>query len=473
MPEVGLAHVLVVDDSEFFVELTAETLGKNPNIRTQTAKTGPEALEVVREKSIDCVVSDYEMPGMDGLELYAEIDAEFDIPFILLTGRGGETIASEAIGAGVDDYLTKDDIIEEDQLQLLVNRIQNVVAQHRASRKYQQLVDNTPDEIVEVTTEGTILAANESMARAHGMTQAELIGADLATVLSPGVAEDRLEHGRRAITAGSAVTFQDQIGVRHFHNVVTPLREAADGNTVQFITRDITQQKRHEQQLEERTEELALINRLVRHDINNDVQLLLGWSDAVADHVSEEGREYVDRIRDTCDHIVELTANVGEFVDSRRDGTDVELKPVDLTSVLVNEVTKKQAKFSAAEISIAGDLPTVTVMANEALQSVFGNLLTNAVRHNDTETPTVTVEATVADSTVVVTVADDGPGVADDHKEEIFGKGEMGPESPGTGIGLYLVTTLVDQYHGRVWVEDNEPTGARFMVELPVSDTDA
>ena len=49
----------------------------------------------------------------------------------------------------------------------------------------------------------------------------------------------------------------------------------------------------------------------------------------------------------------------------------------------------------------------------------------------------------------------------------IFGKGSMGPESPGTGVGLYLVHMLVEQYGGEVWVQDNDPTGAVFVVELP------
>lgn len=182
MENAGLVNVLVVDDSEVFVEITAETLGSEHNIETQTAKTGDEALKVVREQQIDCVVSDYEMPSMNGLELYQRIDDELDMPFILLTAKGGEKVASDAIGTGVDDYLQKNNIIEEDKLQLLANRIHNVVSQHRARRKYEQLVDNTPDEIVEVTTDGRIIAANESMAKAHGTNRGELIDEQLSDV---------------------------------------------------------------------------------------------------------------------------------------------------------------------------------------------------------------------------------------------------------------------------------------------------
>jgi len=69
-----------------------------------------------------------------------------------------------------------------------------------------------------------------------------------------------------------------------------------------------------------------------------------------------------------------------------------------------------------------------------------------------------------------VSIADNGPGIADTHKEQIFQEGQKGLESGGTGIGLYLVNTLVDRYGGDVWVEDNEPTGSVFVVELPLAD---
>jgi len=66
-------------------------------------------------------------------------------------------------------------------------------------------------------------------------------------------------------------------------------------------------------------------------------------------------------------------------------------------------------------------------------------------------------------------VADNGRGVSDKHKEEIFAHGNQGLESEGTGIGLHLVKTLVDRYGGTVWVEDNDPEGAIFCVELQIS----
>jgi len=97
------------------------------------------------------------------------------------------------------------------------------------------------------------------------------------------------------------------------------------------------------------------------------------------------------------------------------------------------------------------------------LASVFRNLLNNAVQHNDTDAPEVTVTREETDDRIRVRVADNGPGVPDAEKDEIFGKGEKGLDSAGSGIGLYLVSVLTRQFGGDVWVEDNEPRGAVFV----------
>jgi len=467
MSKQSAIDVLLVDDSGFFRTIVSDRLGESERISVEKASDGPAALSVLEDQPVDCVVSDFEMPGMDGLALYDRVESEYGIPFVLLTGEGDEETASRAIGAGVDDYLRKDEIAESDRLQLLANRIENVVAQRRAREKYELLVNNAPDEVTQVGRDGTILAANDAAGRSFGTTPGELTGQHLTDVLPTDTAAQRLEHGRRAITAGSAVTFQDGYGVRHFHNVAAPVTTGNGADSFQLITRDITQQKRHERQLEAKTDELAVINRLVRHDINNDVQLLLGWADGLRDHVDEPGQERLERIEQTCKHISELTTIARDFVESIGDEGELDYGAVNLRHILDSELDKAQRRHEEATITVEGSIPSVSVRANELLSSVFGNLLNNAVRHNDSPHPHVEVTATRSETSVRVRVADDGPGIPDGRKETVFGKGELGPDSPGTGIGLYLVYTLVDQYGGEVWVEDNDPEGAVFAVELP------
>jgi PAS domain S-box-containing protein len=460
----GTIDVLVVDDSGFFRDFTADALAGNHGIDTRTAEDGAAALSALAERPADCVVSDYEMPGMSGLELYQRVDATHDASFILVTGEGDEQVASNAISAGVDDYLRKDAVAAQDQLDLLANRIRNVVDRRRSRRRYERLVDNSPEEIAHVTADGEIVAANEAMAISFGVDREELPGRQLSEVLPEAVAEERIEHGRRAVTAGSAVTFQDRIGMRRFHNIAVPAGDRLDRG-FQLVTRDITEQKERERRLEEQTEELALINRLIRHDINNDVQLLVTWAETAAG--SDDPTAYLDRIREVCGHIDELTSTAQDLVDTVVRGDRLDPEPTALDRLLATEIEKKRDAFPAATIEAPATLPAVTVRGTELLSSAFENLLNNAVRHNDTDHPEVTVGVEPGEDTVAVRVADDGPGVPDDRKEEIFGRGEMGPESPGTGIGLYLVRRLVEACEGSVRVEDNDPRGAVFVVEIP------
>lgn len=108
------------------------------------------------------------------------------------------------------------------------------------------------------------------------------------------------------------------------------------------------------------------------------------------------------------------------------------------------------------------------ILADDLLESVFRNLLKNAIQHNDKDVPTVAVSAHADEQTVTVRVADNGPGIPDGQKDEIFGKDTKGLNSEGTGIGLYLVDKLVTSYGGDVSVEDNTPEGTVFVVDFPI-----
>lgn len=223
-------------------------------------------------------------------------------------------------------------------------------------------------------------------------------------------------------------------------------------------------------QLRREKERLAVLQRLIGHDVRNDMHLVLAWSDVLGDAVSADQRPTVERIHARSKHVVETTELSSDFVSMMVDDGSMERRPVDLAEVLAMEVDACRESYPDAEFVVAGDLPSVDVTANDLLHSVFRNVLTNAVQHNDAEAPTVEITATRQDDVVRVAIADDGPGVPDEKKRAVFGKGELGIDSPGTGLGLYLVSVLVDEYGGSVWIEDNDPTGSRVVVELVVSD---
>ena len=152
--------------------------------------------------------------------------------------------------------------------------------------------------------------------------------------------------------------------------------------------------------------------------------------------------------------------------------TELPLESVSLSDTLEAEIKRRREAFGHATIALRDDVPDVNVRANDLLSSVFRNLLNNAVQHSDRDEPEVVISADITrgDHTVIVRIADDGPGIVSDRQEAVFGKGEKGIDSEGTGLGLYLVQSLVDHYGGDVWIEDNEPRGTVVVVELPVAE---
>ena len=223
-----------------------------------------------------------------------------------------------------------------------------------------------------------------------------------------------------------------------------------------------------EERLAEQRDDLRLLNQVMRHDIRNDLQLIGAYAELLEDHVDEEGEEYLEIIKESTESATDLTTTARDLARVMLDA-DSEVRSVSIEGVLAQQVEELRSGHPGAVVAIEGSIPDVEVAGNDMLGSVFRNLLANAIQHNDETPPTVTVSAVERDGVVEVRVVDNGPGVPDAQSEEIFGRGEKGLESSGAGIGLYLVQSLVDTYGGDVFVEDNDPEGAVFVVELPIA----
>ena len=131
----GTIRVLHVDDEPEFLSMAAAFLEREDDRFTvETATGASEGLDRLAAHQYDCVVSDYDMPGTSGIEFLEAVREEYqDLPFILFTGKGSESIASEAISAGVSEYLQKGG--GSDQFTVLANRIANLVSRRRAQQR--------------------------------------------------------------------------------------------------------------------------------------------------------------------------------------------------------------------------------------------------------------------------------------------------------------------------------------------------
>lgn len=221
------------------------------------------------------------------------------------------------------------------------------------------------------------------------------------------------------------------------------------------------------EQAKQQRDTLLFVNELLRHNVLNGMNVVLGNTEILREYVDEEGAHYLDVNEERSERIVELIQNVRVLV--RSVSGETELKVVDLVPVAHETIASARNAYDGAEFTVdASD--QAAAHADELVSAVFENLVANAIDHNDADTPRVEVTIERNSASIRITVRDNGPGIPDEFKEQYFGPGEQDDGSIGQGLGLYLVETLVDRYGGDVWVTDNEPRGAVFTVELPAAE---
>lgn len=225
-----------------------------------------------------------------------------------------------------------------------------------------------------------------------------------------------------------------------------------------------------ESRLREERDILEFVNRTLRHDLMGDVSLLQARLRMLDRNVTFHDDRHAEHLQVALDR----TAEMDEFVGTMRTymksvlNEDHTLEATPLGPVVEEHVGSVRAAHP--EVSVrCGDIPEVAVEADDLLDRVFDNLLTNAVDHNDAPDPEVTVRAERREEVVTVRIADNGPGIPPERHDSIFEKGERGVESDGSGFGLYLVNDVVDSYGGDIRVRDNEPRGTVFEFDLPVA----
>jgi PAS domain S-box-containing protein len=166
-------RLLVVDDDVTYADMAAEWLGLE-GLTVECVESAAEALTEL-EDSFDCVVSDYDMPKMDGLEFLAAVRRRgVDVPFVMHTGHGNEALASEAIAAGVTDYVPKG--FSQAHFATLAARIRLAVERVRTERRFRAVFTQGFDAMLVANEDGYYVDANPMAERIMGLPREELLG---------------------------------------------------------------------------------------------------------------------------------------------------------------------------------------------------------------------------------------------------------------------------------------------------------
>jgi PAS domain S-box-containing protein len=461
---------------------------------------------------LDCNEQALELFGVDSVEEFVEYSPWEFSPPTQPNGRDSKEAALERINEAFEDgevffewthqcvdgtafpaevKLSRFEYDGQPVVHALVRDISDRKAQVRElearEEKYRNLFEDTRDALMLLDRDG-FFDCNQQTLDLFGLDSVEAFTEHSPWDLSPPTQPDgsdskeaALAHVEAAFDEGTAFfewTHQRVDGTEFPAEVKLSRFEHQGEPALHALVRNVTERRRYERQLKEQRDNLDILNQVLRHDIRNDIQLIMTYAEILESESDDPQKQsHVETILENADHAVELTKSAREMAEVLL-SAEKELEQISLDAVLAGEIEEVREMYPDASVTEETSIPQVSVQANDMLGSVFRNLLKNAIQHNDKETPEVAVSATDRDETVVVRVADNGPGVPDGQKETIFGKGEKGLDSQGTGIGLYLVKTLVESYDGDIRVEDNDPSGgvpadsdehdgAVFVVELP------
>lgn len=485
--------VLVVDDEENIRDGSERTL-RPIGLPVFKASNGSEALEILSRNKISIVLLDLKMPGMDGMEVLAQIrKMDPAILVIVITGYATVQTAIEAMKLGAHDFIAKP--FEPEQLRMVVRRADEKLrliqeAKKMADERRRALLDlyteksrihtilqSLPNGVVITNAQGQVVLLNPAF----------LKHLDLDPGIQPGkqienyIPDKNLCDLIMEISQGKHVDFEDippyefalsdqKYLLARGQPILSEKNECL-GAVINFV--DITAMKVLDRL---KTEFVAKVSHELRSPLATiHEQLALVIQNMVANAV-EADHHILSRAKEKTKGLISL---IGDLLDLSRIESGAicqEPKPVRLDDILknVSDFLKTRATEKKQSITLEvlnGPLPTISADP-VALESIFGNLITNAITYTQ-EGGEIKVKADLTGGNIRVKVMDNGFGIEGRYLEKIFEKfyrvkNEKTRYITGTGLGLSIVKELVTSMGGLIEVESTPGKGSAFTVLLPV-----
>lgn len=210
--------------------------------------------------------------------------------------------------------------------------------------------------------------------------------------------------------------------------------------------------------LEERGKALEVMNRVLRHNVRNDVNIVLGYADMLGSKMDN----------DKLDTITRVTSEISEYTGKAEKIKEV-MQETGVTEIelhgLIDKITESAGREYDAEIEVDIEEGTY-VVAHKKLEHGLKELVENALEHNDSGDPTVRITAEDTGAEIRLSIMDNGPGIPE-HEQRILQEGVETPLRHTSGIGLWLCYWVVHESQGRMRIRDNEPRGSIVDVYLP------
>lgn len=349
--------------------------------------------------------------------------------------------------------------------------------------RYQSALDISS--IVSITDgKGRITYVNDMFCEISGYTKAELIGQNHNILKS--------DHHKRVFWDGMwQIISQGNIWQNEIMNLnkegigywvdtsIVPFFNS-EGEIVNYLAmgHDITKRKLQEEEAREYHLQLESINKnlerfahTVSHDLksplNNAKGLVTIIESSLGEEQPEEVREYLGLLNETNDKMRSLIDGILQY--SKASGRDAKLERIDLEP-FINEVAITLTAKGDAKIVFKNPLPEISYN-NTVLKQVISNLMSNALKFNDKEQCVIEFASSMDDHYYHISIADNGPGVAKEHQEnmfKLFNKVNQDKTKDSSGVGLATVKKIVNEAGGNIWVDSTLGFGTKFTFTVRI-----
>jgi signal transduction histidine kinase len=436
MPDVR--RVLIVDDSPEDREVYRRFLRSDSEHAYEfvEAETGEEGLEACRSTVPDCVLLDYRLPDLDGLAFLREVAAlsGADIPVIVLTGQGSESVAVEAMKAGAQDYLLKNSISAANLVRAVDNALDKAALRRDVNRRTQEL------------SEANAELQREVVQRKRAEEALQRMIAEQERLVAARTAE--LSRANRDLSI-----------------------EIAERRRIEEERAQLLLREQHANRLKD--EFLATVS----HELRTPLNAVLGWarvlrSTELKAELRGRALESIERNALAQARLIEDILEVSRIVTGK---LRLKVRPLDLAQVIDAALDVVRPAAEAKDIRLEREVarrPWPSLGDPDRLQQVVWNLLSNAVKFTPRQ-GTVTIAVTEQDGWDVLMVSDTGRGIDHDFLPHVFAPfrqfdASTTREQGGLGLGLAIVRQLVELHGGTVRAEsEGAGRGSRFIVQLP------
>ena len=540
--------ILLVDDrAENLLALEAilEPLGQ----RLVRASSGADALRCLLDRDFAVILLDVQMPGINGFETAQTIKSRERtkyIPIIFLTAISKDdeyvfqgysvgavdymfkpfqpAILRSKVQVFVDLYLQQRRITEQEQQLRDVER-QELELRHmrelvQSEARFREIVSSAMDAIMVFNEGGSVTMVNGATERMFGVTKEDAVGTDITRFFPEGMSTDAVaticssaDKQRAATGNGRVVQHPTSLVGSRANGETFPIEasvsclDTSDGRTYTLIARDISDRVRHEEELMQQAESLAVSAKELQqlneelhrrqldleramtarsrfyasmsHELRTPINAVLGYSTLLLERIygplNDKQANGIERTQKAARHLLELVNDVLDLSKIEAGKIDLRLQPVEFPSLIedlfITVRPLADEHGSALELRLSRPGPIKIISDPRRVRQILLNLLSNAIKFGHGK-PINVVCIEHEDGGVVIEVTDEGDGISAQDQERIFHEFvQLGQTQlqDGTGLGLPISRRLAELLRGSLTVESALGKGSTFRLSLPRS----